>query len=527
LSRSGKIDFPVAAAPGIQADFDTAVALLHSFFYEEARRRFEELAARDPGCAMAWWGLAMTHYHPLWAPPTPEELLAGAKAVTRARELGGKTDRERAFIDAIGAFFSSNDASSDRVYSESCHGPRNHAGKAIAFASRMKAMHEKWPDDVDVIAFTALSLLGTASPSDKTYPNPLKAAALLEPLFVSHPNHPGVIHYLIHAYDYPELATRGLPAARRYASVAPRVPHALHMPSHIFTRLGLWPESIESNQQSARASRDYMTLRHGGATAMDELHALDYAVFAWLQTDRAGKAEEALRSVAARKTIRPAKDLAAAHALAAMPARAVLERRLWKEAAALAPTHPDFVTAFPFTESLLEFTHAVGSARSGDVEGASRAVARIEALGKTIQDPKWKFWSSQVEIQRNAAAGWLAFAKGDRAGAERSLRAAADLEDSAGIHPVNPGALLPAREQLGDLLLELGRPADALKEYETSFKSMPDRFNALYGAGKSAEGSGDAAKARKHYGRLLEVSAGGEGTRAEIKHARAYLAVKP
>jgi hypothetical protein len=522
LSRSGTVSFPVTAAAGIQEEFNVATALLHSFFYEEARRRFLEIGQRDPGCAMAWWGVAMTHYHPLWAPPTPEELLAGGKAVTRAREIGGKTDRERGFIDAIGAYFSSNDESSSRVYSESCHGPRDHAGKAIAFSRSMKALQERLPDDEEAAFFYALSLLGTASPTDKTYPNPLKAAAILEPLAAKFPRHPGAIHYLIHAYDYPELAVRGLPFARRYADVAPFVPHALHMPSHIFTRLGLWKESVESNLQAVDASRDYMTRRHDGATGMDELHALDYAVFAWLQTDRAGRVAETLRGLERIKKLHVANDMASAHAVAAIPTRFVLEQRLWKEAAALEPMKA--ATVYPFTESLVEFARALGRARSGDAAGAERSVARIEELKASIQDKKWKFFAGQVEIQATAAAGWLALAKGDRAAAEEKLRKAADLEDASGIHPVNPGAMLPAREQLGDLLLELGRPADALREYETSFRSMPDRFNAVFGAGRAAELSGNAALARKHYARLTALSEGGDGTRKEVRHAKAFLA---
>jgi len=527
LRKSGTIHFPVTCRDEVKADFQDAVALLHSFFYEEARRRFLDIAGRDPSCAMAWWGVAMTWYHPLWAPPTPEEMKNGAEAAAKARKLGGKTEIEAGFIAAIDAFFNSEEKPAPaELVAESCHGPRVHGARAVCFRREMEKLHAKNPDNVEVTTFTMLSFLGTAPPTDKLYQNQLAATAILEPLFEKFPEHPGVAHYIIHAYDYPSLATKALAAARRYGEIAPWVPHALHMPSHIYTRLGMWDESIASNLASARASRDYGARFHGGATTMEELHAMDYMEFAYLQTGRESRAKEIVEQIRTAERFFPETDFAGAYASGAIPARWTLERRRWAEAAALEMWHPKLLRAFPFAEGHIEFARAVGGARGGRLDVARKSLARLEELKESLKDPKFQWWINQIEIQRLSAAGWLARAEGKDADAEKLLREAAALEDKAGTHPVTPGQILPAREQLGDLLADLGRHAEALAEYEASLKSFPNRFHGHFGAGRSAEKAGKADVARGHYEHLLAMAKGGDGWQEELKTARAFLSAR-
>jgi tetratricopeptide (TPR) repeat protein len=525
LRKSGTIHFPVTCKEEVRADFDTAVALLHSFFYDEARRRFLEIAERDPACAMAWWGVAMTWYHPLWAPPTPDDMKKGSEAVAKAKQIGARTEIEAGFIDAVDAFFNNEDrpASAEPV-AQSCHGPRILSARAVCFRQSMERLHGKHPENLEVTAFTTLSLLGTAPPTDKLYTNQLAATAILEPLFEKYPEHPGVAHYIIHAYDYPSLANRALEAARRYGEIAPWVPHALHMPSHIYTRLGMWADSIASNLACVAAAREYASRFHGGAANPDELHALDYLMFAFLQTGRESRAKEIVDQVARIERFFPEKDFAMAYAAGAIRARWTLERRRWTEAADLELWHADLVKAFPFAEAHVEFARAVGGARAGRVDVARRSLARMEELREALKEPKFQWWINQIEIQRLAAAGWLAHAEKKEAEAEKLLRESADLEDKSGTHPVTPGQILPAREQLGDLLLELGRPADALTEYESSLRAFPNRFNGHFGAARAAEKAGKADIARTHYGHLLEMTKDGDSSREELKLARDFLA---
>ena len=528
VRKTGTIRFDVSCRPELKADFEAAVALLHSFFYEEARRRFLEVAERDPQCAMAWWGVAMTWYHPLWAPPTPDEMKKGAESVERAKKIGGRTDLEKGFIAAIDAFFNSDEgpAPADTV-AETCHGPRALSARAVCFRQGIERLRTAHPDNLEVKTFYALALLGTSSPMDKLYQNQLAAAALLESLAEKHPDHPGIPHYIIHAYDYPTLAAKGLEAARRYREIAPSVPHALHMPSHIYTRMGMWKESIDANLASATAAREYSARFHEGATTNDDLHALDYMEFAYLQTGQEAKAGGIVDHLRAIRKFYPEKDFAAAYATGAIPARWVLERRRWADAASLEMPHPDLLKSFPFAEAHIEFAHAVGGARGGRLDVARAALGRLAELRETLKEPKFQWWINQIEIQRLAGAGWLAFADGRKDEAEARLREAAALEDKAGTHPVTPGQILPAREQLGDLLLELGRPGDALVEYEKSLEAFPNRFHGHFGAGRAAERVGKADGARKHYEHLLEMSPDADGWREERTAAKEFLSRRP
>ena len=481
--KLGTVTFPTSCAPAVQARFARAVALLHSFWYDEAEKAFGEVAAADPSCALAQWGVAMSLYHPIWAAPTPAELKRGQEAVAKARAAGAPTERERDYVAAIEAFFRDADNA-------------DHRSRAQAYEKAMERVYERYPDDREAAIFYSLSLLGTASPSDKTYANQKKAGAILNRVLPLQPDHPGVAHYLIHSFDYPELAELALPAARSYSRIAESSPHALHMPSHIFVRLGLWDDAIRANEDSAAAAHAHVEKTQPGAASFDEMHAVDYLTYAFLQEGRDDKAREMLERVRAVKRL-DNPNFAAAYALAAVPARYALERGRWAEAAALEVAPASFPWAqFPYAEAITHFARAVGAARSGDPARARQAIERLDALHQATVDAKIAYWPGQIEIQRRAAAGWLARAEGRNDEAVRLLKESAELEAATDKHPVTPGAVAPARELYADLLMELGRPAEALAEYEGSLKVAPKRRYALAGALKAADAAGLDEKAR-------------------------------
>jgi hypothetical protein len=507
----GSVHFLVSCEAGVQAGFTRAVALLHSFGYEEARKAFAKVAEQDPHCGMAHWGIAMTYYHPIWAPPTAAHLAAGAAAADKADAEGASTDREKHYIFAIGAFY--------RDYGRVEHGMR-----ARAYKEAMEDLARRYPDDQEASAFYALALLGTAPPGDATFAAQKQAADILNGLLMKEPQHPGAIHYLIHAYDYPSLAAMALPAARAYAKVAPSSPHALHMPSHIFTRLGLWSESIESNLASADAARRLVARTHPGAASFDALHALDYLEYAYLQIGDEPRARQVREEAAtARKFDDP--SFAAGYALAAIPARFALERRRWDEAAKLeAPDATLPWENFPYARAITYFAQALGSVRGGEPKRAYPALANLEEIHAVLVKspvPGPYDWAGQVDSMRLAAAAWLAYSEGRPSEAVDLAHTAADLEDRVGKHPVTPGAVLPARELLADLLREMGRPGEALQQYQSSLSVAPNRFNSLYGAAQSAEASGDSRRAAQLYATLAQNCASSD--RAEVKRARNFL----
>jgi hypothetical protein len=488
--------------------------LLHSFAYEQAEDAFRQIAAVDPSCAMAYWGVAMSLFHPIWAAgnptaaPTPAQLAKGSEAVDKARALGARSERERDYVEAVGAYY--RDAAQ-----------RDHAARAVSFADAMEKLAARHPDDPEATIFYALALLGTASPTDKTYAVQKKAAELLNGILPKAPEHPGVAHYLIHSLDYPSLAELALPAARAYAKIAPSAAHALHMPSHIFTRLALWDESIESNLASAECARRLVAQAHPGATAFNELHALDYLEYAYLQTGQDVEAKDVLERIGRVEAL-DEPQFAAAYALAAVPARYALERRDWAAAAALEPHPTSFPWArFPHAEALVQFAKAIGGARGGALPAARAALARLAAIQKELADRKDGYWAGQVEIQRLSAEAWIAQAEGRKAQAVASLRSAADQEDATEKHPVTPGSVLPAREMLGDLLLEQGQAKAAFTAFETSLQTAPGRFNSALGAARAARKNGGADTARYYYGRLVTLCAKADGNRKEVAEARA------
>jgi hypothetical protein len=497
--KLGQVHFPVSCSTEAQMQFDRAVALLHSFWYGEAVKGFTAVTETDPTCAMGYWGIAMSLWYPLWQPPSEAMLKKGWDAVEQARSVGGKTERERQYIGAIEVFYKDSDK-------------LDHRTRSLAYEKAMEQLSLHFPEDREGAVFYALALNATASPNDKTYTNQLKATAILEKVFEEQPKHPGVAHYLIHSYDYPPLADRGLDAARRYAKIAPSAPHALHMPSHIFTRLGLWQESIASNLNSAAASKAHNS-------TFEQLHALDYLAYAYLQgaQDLAAKRVLEERHATAQGDL---ENFAAAYAFAAIPARYTLERRHWSDAAQLEP-RPSKVK---YTEAITYFARAIGAARSGDVPMARANVDQLQSLQATLVEAKQSYWAEQVEVQRRVAAAWVARAEGKNDEALTLMRSAADLEDSTEKHPVTPGPIFPAREMLGELLLELDNPGQALQAFEASMQREPNRFNGIYGAARAAELSGDGDKARTHYMSLMALCELADSERAELHQARTFLA---
>jgi hypothetical protein len=465
LGNIGKAHLVTSCSEEAQKELDRALALMHSFWYDEAEKGYRRAASKDPECGMAWWGVAMANLHPLWAPPTAAELKTGVEAARKARQLGAKSDRERAFINAIHTYYSNHDT-------------LDHRTRMLAYEKAMANLANTFPDDREAAVFHALALLGTAAPTDKAYANQKKAAAILNRLLPQEPEHPGIAHYLIHSLDYPELAELALPAARVYAKLAPGSPHALHMPSHIFIRLGLWDESISSNLASAEKARNYIAQTMPGAVSFDELHAVDYLVYAYLQQENI---EEARRLVDLTHSVEKIdnNNFAAAYAISAVPGRFALERRQWKEAAALrVPTTIPW-EKFPYAEANIHFARGIGGARSGELDHARNAAARLSEIRQSLIEQKNDYWAGQVEIQHLAVRAWLARAEENDEEALELMRAAADLESSTEKHPVTPGPIIPARELLAEMLLELGNREAAAAETKLVLRDSPNRRNAL------------------------------------------------
>jgi tetratricopeptide (TPR) repeat protein len=506
----GSVHFPTTCRADVAADFDRATALLHSFGYELARQAFAGVADRDHACAMAQWGIAMSYFHPVWGPPTEGELEQGRAAADLAAVRGGASDRERAYIGAICVFY--RDA-----------GKLDHRTRAAAYRDAMADVAKRFPEDHEASIFYALSLLGSAPPSDPGFSQQRQAAEILNRLLPLEPRHPGLAHYLIHALDYPRLASQALPAARAYAKIAPASPHAQHMPSHIFTRLGLWEESIQSNLASEATADALVAKMHPGAAAFDSLHALDYLEYAYLQTGQDAKAKAVLDR-ASRAVSFDEPNFAAGYALTAVQARYALERRQWQDAARLEPPRAHLPwDRYGYALASTHFARSLGGARGGDLTVAQDGLAQLAALHDALvkAPPAGPYdWAGEVESLRLAAAGWVAQAQGKPDEALALLRAAADLQDRVGKHPVTPGELLPARELLGDLLLELRRPSDALKEYETALAATPNRLNGLYNAARAAGLAGDAGKARAYYARVAAQCDRADPARPEVIQAR-------
>ncbi|HRO60503.1 MAG TPA: hypothetical protein PK177_15275 [Burkholderiaceae bacterium] len=504
LTRLGTVEFAVECNDAAQARFSRAMALYHSFVWPEAMAAFDAIAAADPGCGMAHWGRAMTLLdNPfVWPSNLPPKVLEQvAAALEQARSAGLKTERERAYVEATEAFVRDRDT-------------RDHPTRVKAFEEAMGKLAGQYPEDKEASILHALVTSANFDPKDKSYANQKRAAKILEPLFAENPQHPGLAHYLIHTYDYPPIASEGLPAARRYAEIAPDAPHALHMPSHIFTRVGQWQDSIASNRASAKAAGDKTFNAH---------HAFDYMVYAHLQLSQDDAARQAMQQSIAMK---PIDNFAAAYAYAAMPARLALERAEWAEASkiTLEPSAEVYPwNKYPQAEAVNAFARGIGAARSGDGASARRQQARLLALRDASKVP---YWSDQIDIQA-AVVGALVFcADGKTLECVDALTSVAAREDATEKHVVTPGPILPARELLADTLLAAKKPREALVEYEAVLAKEPNRYRAFAGAMQAAQQDGNATMARTYAQKLAEQAAGAQPARASLLQARELAATR-
>jgi tetratricopeptide (TPR) repeat protein len=508
----GTVDFPASCNATAQKSISRGVALLHSFGYEEARIRFNDAAKADQTCAMAYWGVARTWYHPIWAPPSPGELKQGAAALDRALAIDAKSDRERDYIKALTVFYQDWQTV-------------DHVTRAKNYEQALAEVCVRNPSDDEAAIFHALQLvaIGYLDPTDKTYTWQKKGSEILNQMLLRHQDHPGVAHYIIHSVDYPSLAESGLKAARAYARIAPDSPHALHMPSHIFTRLGQWDDSIASNTASTKSAIAQAQRLHGGGGAFDQLHAMDYLIYAYLQQAKDSSARKALAEMESITRL-DEDQFAAAYAFAASPARWALERHDWRAAAALEIKPAWFPwNRFRNAEALVHYARAIGAARAGDVAAARRSNDEIAAIRKSMPATSDYDWSGSIGAQWEAATALIALAEGKKDEGLRLLRRAADHEDAVDKHPVTPGVLLPAREMLADLLLESGEAPEALKEYEAVLKTAPRRFNATAGAARAADKAGNMTTARAYAMQLREIADNAEASRPELEWARVYL----
>jgi len=507
----GVVSFTATVPDNLKKDFNIAIALLHSFEYDEAEKMFAKIIDQSPHCAMAYWGVAMSNFHPLWAPPAQPEMEKGIKAVQLARAISNKTKRESDYIEAIAKFYENADHTDYRT-------------RVLNFESAMEKIYVNYPDDKEAVVFYALALDAAADPADKTYTNQRKAFAILNPVFEKEPLHPGIAHYIIHNCDYPGLAELALPAARKYASIAPASAHAQHMPSHIFTRLGLWDESIQSNLVSVSSAKCYAEKAKINGHWDQELHGMDYLVYAYLQKGEDDLAKQQVDYLQTINNVYPV-DFISLYAFAAIPARYLLERKLWKEAASL-QIHPESFPweKFSWQKAIIHFARLLGAVHTNNMNEAKTEFENLKLLYAklTVQKDK-KQEATQVEVQIKTSEAWIEYKQGNNAKALELMNAGADMEDGMEKHPVTPGEVIPARELLAEMLLDMNKPASALENFELDLKTHPNRFNGLYNAAIAAERSGNNEKAINYFKKLLEISDQKNCKRIELQKARSFL----
>ena len=506
----GEVNFSLSCNYETRATFDLALSLLHSFEYDEAEKAFVKVIDTDPNCAMAYWGVAMSIFHSLWMQSDLSYLDKGKKLLEMARKLP-TSDREKDYIDAISIFYKDWDT-------------KDLITRKLLYEKKMEELYYKYKDDTEAAVFYALAMRAAADPKDKEYKKQKKSGKILEDLFAKEPNHPGIAHYIIHNYDYPELAEKALETARRYAIIAPASAHAQHMPSHIFTRLGLWQESIDTNINSATSAKCYAESVNPDANWTNEIHAVDYLVYAYLQMGNNKKATEYLEEMKAVKDVFPKNDFASTYALTAMPVRMVLENKDWKAATNLKLPSIDFPWEnLHWQVAMLHFGKSLGYSRTGDIKSAEIELQTLHKLHQNLLEAKENYKADQVEVQVNTAQAWFELAKGNNDKALTLMKKAADLESKTTKHPVTPGEVLPADELLGDMLLALNKPKEALDAYEVNLKGHPNRFNGLYGAAVASQKINNKEKAETYYKALLDLSKGVNSNRPELKEAEKYL----
>ena len=495
----GTVHFATSCNETAQRRFDRAMRYQHSFWYRASKEIYEEALKADPECAIAYWGIALSLLNnPHGAVPAPN-LPLGLAAIEKAKAIGAKTQRERDYIDALAAMYIDYENTPHQV-------------RVQAYLKAMEALAAKYPDDDEAQIFYAITLNVAASPADKTYANQLKGAAILEPIFERQPQHPGVAHYLIHLYDYPEIAAKGLPAALRYSKIAPNAPHAQHMPSHIFTRVGYWKDSITANLasvQAAKADKEFG----------DQLHGQDYLVYAYLQLGQDNKAHAVVDEIEAMAQPDP-DAFGAAFARAASPARYMVERGDWKGAANL-EVKP---SKFPHVMAVTYFARALGAARSGLADDAKADIAKLAELRDILREAKNNYWAGQVDVQQRVAAAWALYANGKYDDALGAMSAAVEGEDKTEKSPVTPGPLAPARELYGFMLLDRGMAKEALVAFEATMAKEPNRYNGYVGLAKAAQALGDSAKAKAAYEKLIALAADADPERPTLAAARTFVA---
>jgi hypothetical protein len=505
----GQVIFDVSCSAKVKTDFNLAVALLHSFEYDEAEKVFAKIIDAEPACAMAYWGVAMCNFHPLWAPSTASELEKGKRAIAIARSLQNKSEKESEYVEAIAGYYENTDRTDNHV-------------RCLNFSKAMAIIYQKYPADKEAAIFYALSLDAAADPADKTFADQKKAGGILNTIYPNEPDHPGIIHYIIHTYDYPTLAELALPAARKYASIAPSSAHAQHMPSHIFIRLGLWDEAIHSNLVSTASARCYAENSGIKGHWDEELHGMDYLVYAYLQKADDSLAKQQWDYLKTIQDVYPV-DLKEAYAFAAIPARVMLENRNWEGASNL-EIHPEHFPweKFPWEKAIIHYTRVLGSAHSGNLSAASAELNNLKIIHDTLVKQGNSYQANLVDIQLKSGKAWMLLKDRKYSAALGLMKEAADMEDATQKHPVTPGEVVPARELLGDMLMEMGYYARALEAYQADLLLHSHRFNGLYGAGLAAKKSGDTAKARLYF-RQLSDQCVLNSKRPELLEARIYL----
>ena len=494
--KLGKVIFPTSCDAKVQAQFERGVAMLHSYWFTEGRKAFDAVIQQDPACAMAYWGLAVNYLgNSLAAAPSAKDAVAASEALEKGRAVGAKTQRERDWIDAISVYYRDH----DKV-------PVN--SRLLAYTKAMEQMTQKYPDDFEAWTYYALTLQASAPKNDKTYSNQLKSAEILERLFKQNPEHPGVAHYLVHAYDYPPLADKGIKIAVAYGKIAPAAPHARHMPSHIYSMVGMWEDSIAANRSAIEIQPDYY-------------HATDFMVYAHLQLAQDTKAKTLVDTI----TSLPKQTSGAVPgftAIAAVPARYALERGDWAGAAAL----PVVTSTFPQADSLVRFTRGLGMARSGNLAGAKQEIQAMQDLRTALEKSNQSYWADRTEEQMLAVSAWVALAEGTSDQALKLMRAAADGEDASVKHVAMENRLYPMRELLGELLLQQGQAPAALREFEAALKENPNRYRGLYGAARAAEVAGERQKAAGYYEKLVTLASKADTPRPEIARAQTFLGAR-